>query len=98
MDVRDVSGTLVCYGLWGPSARSILQPLTPLSLAGEDFRFMTSASTTLGEVPVRMTRVTFVGELGWEVYAPSEYGSRLWELLFDAGRPYDFARHDEHAA
>jgi 4-methylaminobutanoate oxidase (formaldehyde-forming) len=85
--LRDVSGQYACYGLFGPLARAVLAPLTPLDLANEAFRFMTSRETTLQDVPVRMSRLTFVGELGWEIYAPAEYGARLWDLLWAAGRP-----------
>ncbi len=87
VSVREISGALVCYGLWGPASRQILQPLTTADLSHDSFRFMTSQQTVMGDVPVRLSRVTFVGELGWEVYAPAEYGTRLWQLLWDAGEP-----------
>ncbi len=88
LDVRaaDVTGLEVCYGVFGPQARNLLRPLTPLPLSNRDFPFLSSRTTTLGDVPVRMTRVTFVGELGWEVYASSEYGFALWRLLWEAGQ------------
>ncbi|MFI7589271.1 FAD-dependent oxidoreductase [Spongisporangium articulatum] len=82
---RDVTGSLVVYGLWGPLAREILAPLTTADLSRP---FMTSQTATLGTVPVRLTRVTFVGELGWEIYASTEYGAGLWSLLMDAGAPH----------
>jgi 4-methylaminobutanoate oxidase (formaldehyde-forming) len=87
-DVRvgDVTGQYVCYGLWGPRAREVLGPLTPQPLGNRDFPFMTARTTTVGDIPVRLVRVTFVGELGWEVYAPVEYGAALWRTLWDAGR------------
>ncbi len=88
LDVRvdDVSGQYVCYGLYGPKAREVLAPLTPMPLSNRDFGFMTSRTTTVGDVPVRAVRVTFVGELGWELYASAEYGAALWRTLWDAGR------------
>ena len=49
---------------------------------------MTMRPTSVGDVPVRMVRVTFVGELGWEVYCPTEYGGRLWRTLWEAGRDH----------
>ncbi len=86
-DVRidDVSGSEVCFALWGPRARAILGRLTPADLADAAFPFMTAQDVTVGDVPVRALRVTFVGELGWELYASAEFGSRLWETLLDAG-------------
>jgi 4-methylaminobutanoate oxidase (formaldehyde-forming) len=86
-DVRltDVSGSEVCFALWGPQARDVLAPRTPADLGDGAFPFMTAQEITVGDVPVRALRVTFVGELGWELYAPAEYGLRLWESL--AGDP-----------
>ena len=49
---------------------------------------MTLRETTVGNVPVRALRVTYVGELGWELYCPSEYGMGLWRALWEAGEPH----------
>jgi glycine cleavage system aminomethyltransferase T len=86
-DVRitDVTGAWACFGLWGPNARNLLAPLTPQDLGNEAFPFLAMRETTVGDVPVRMVRVTFVGELGWEMYCPSEYGANLWATLWAAG-------------
>jgi 4-methylaminobutanoate oxidase (formaldehyde-forming) len=62
-----------------------MAPLTPQDLGNEAFPFLAMRETTVGDVPVRMVRVTFVGELGWELYCPSEYGANLWSTLWDAG-------------
>ena len=87
VDVRiaDVTGATCCYALWGPRSREILQPLTPTDLGNDAFPYMTAQELTVGDVPVRALRVTFVGELGWELYASSEYGATLWETLWAAG-------------
>ncbi len=89
-DVRlaDVSGAEVCFALWGPLARTILTGLTPADLGDDAFPFMTAQELTVGDVPVRALRVTFVGELGWELYAPVEYGVRLWTALVEEGGPH----------
>jgi 4-methylaminobutanoate oxidase (formaldehyde-forming) len=86
-DVRiaDVTGLWCCYALWGPRAREILRPLTTTDLSDDAFRFMTAQEMTIANVPVRAVRVTFVGEHGWEIYAPSEYGAGLWQALWVAG-------------
>jgi 4-methylaminobutanoate oxidase (formaldehyde-forming) len=86
--IEDVTSRWSCFALWGPRARDILQPLTPSSLANDDFPYMTTREITVGDVPVRALRVTFVGELGWELYCPSEYGAGLWRALWDAGRDH----------
>ncbi len=86
--LADVSGSEVCFALWGPRARTILAGLTPADLGEDAFPFMTAQELTVGDVPVRALRVTFVGELGWELYAPVEYGVGLWTELVEAGRPH----------
>jgi 4-methylaminobutanoate oxidase (formaldehyde-forming) len=83
--VDDVTSQWACFALWGPRAYSILSPLTPDPL---DFRYMSMREIAAGDVPVRALRVTFVGEPGWELYCPSEYGPRLWESLWEAGQPH----------
>jgi glycine cleavage system aminomethyltransferase T/glycine/D-amino acid oxidase-like deaminating enzyme len=85
--IDDVTSQWACFGIWGPRAREVLQPLTPQDLGNEAFPYMTLRETTLGNVPVRMLRVTYVGELGWEIYCPTEYGLGLWRTLWEAGRP-----------
>jgi 4-methylaminobutanoate oxidase (formaldehyde-forming) len=82
---RDVTSQWSCFALWGPLAREILQPLVPQELS---FPYMSMRELTVGDVPVRALRVTFVGELGWELYCPSEYGAALWRALWEAGRPH----------
>ena len=71
--VRDVTSARRCFCVWGPRARDILQPLTRTSLANADFPYLTARELTLGHVPLLAARVTYVGELGWELYAPTEY-------------------------
>ncbi|HWF52992.1 MAG TPA: FAD-dependent oxidoreductase [Solirubrobacteraceae bacterium] len=80
--LQDVTSRWACFALWGPRARAILQPLCAESL---DFGYMRMRSMTVGDVPVRAMRVTFVGELGWELYCPTEYGAGLWRALWAAG-------------
>lgn len=82
--VEDVTGGSCCFALWGPRAAGVLAPLTadPLDLAPR-----TARELTVGDVPVRAQRVSYVGEDGFELYASSEYAATLWETLVDAGRP-----------
>ncbi len=84
--IADVTGLYCCFALWGPQSRSILSRLTPSDLSNDAFPFMTAQDLTVGDVPARALRVTFVGELGWEIYASSEYGAALWDTLWAAGR------------
>jgi 4-methylaminobutanoate oxidase (formaldehyde-forming) len=86
VQVEDVTSSLACIGLWGPAARQILQPLTPTDLGNAAFPYMTAQPLAIGSVPCYALRVTYVGELGWELYCPSEFGLRLWDTIWDAGR------------
>ncbi len=86
VQVVDVTSAYACVGLWGPAARDILQPLTPTPIGNEAFPFMTAQQLAVGSVPCLALRVTYVGELGWELYCPSEFGLRLWDTLWEAGR------------
>jgi glycine cleavage system aminomethyltransferase T/glycine/D-amino acid oxidase-like deaminating enzyme len=86
--VQDVTSAWGCFGIWGPRAREILEPLVPQSLANEDFPYMSVRDVTVADVPVRALRVTYVGELGWELYCPTEYGLTLWTTLWEAGRDF----------
>jgi 4-methylaminobutanoate oxidase (formaldehyde-forming) len=88
VQVHDVTSAWSCQGIWGPRSREVLAGLTPQSLANEDFPYMSVREMTVGDVPVRALRVTYVGELGWELYCPAEYGLALWRTLWEAGRPH----------
>jgi 4-methylaminobutanoate oxidase (formaldehyde-forming) len=92
VQVRDVTSAWTCFGLWGPLARDVLQPLTPQPLGSDAFPYLTMKGTTVAGAPARLVRVTFVGELGWEVHAPTEYGAVLWDALVAAGEPYGMLR------
>jgi 4-methylaminobutanoate oxidase (formaldehyde-forming) len=85
VQVEDVTSRYACLGLWGPAAREILQPLTTEELS---FRYMRARELPVGPVPCLALRVTYVGELGWELYCPMEFGLRLWDTIWDAGREH----------
>jgi 4-methylaminobutanoate oxidase (formaldehyde-forming) len=83
--LSDVTSRWSCFALWGPRAHAILSELTADRL---DFRYMSMRELAVADVPVRALRVTFVGEAGWELYCPSEYGAGLWGALWEAGEPH----------
>jgi heterotetrameric sarcosine oxidase gamma subunit len=86
--IRDITASRVCYGLWGPNARAILAALTPADVSDAGFPYLTAREITVGHVPLLALRVTYVGELGWELYAATEYGRALWSTLWEAGREH----------
>lgn len=85
--IKDVSSSYTCLGIWGPKARKILEKVTSDDISNQGFPYMTAKQITVGDVPVNASRVTYVGELGWELYCPMEYGLRLWDTLWEAGQP-----------
>jgi 4-methylaminobutanoate oxidase (formaldehyde-forming) len=87
VSIEDVSSFYACIGLWGPKARHILQKVTKNDVSNASFPYMTAQRITVGDVPLLASRVTYVGELGWEFYCPMEYGLRLWDTLWEAGHP-----------
>jgi 4-methylaminobutanoate oxidase (formaldehyde-forming) len=85
---RDVTAQMSCVGLWGPRAREILQAVSSDDLSNEAFPYMTARTIGVAGIRVRALRVTYVGELGWELYVPFEQGLRVWDALWDAGQPF----------
>jgi len=85
--IEDVTSRYGCLCLWGPSARDILAPLTETDVSSASFPYLTAQELNVGPVPCLAVRVTFVGELGWELYCPTEYAVRLWDTLWAAGEP-----------
>ena len=77
-----------CIGLWGPRARDVAQSLAADDLSNEAFRYFQARRTFLGQVPVTMLRLSYVGELGWEIYATADMGLKLWDTLWEAGQAH----------
>ncbi|MBN6050303.1 GcvT family protein [Nonomuraea sp. RK-328] len=84
--VRDITPGTCCIGVWGPKARDLVQPLTATDLTA--LRYFRGARTYIGNVPVTMLRLSYVGELGWEIYTTSDMGLKLWDTLWEAGREH----------
>ena len=89
--VRDVTGAYGCLGLWGPHARDVLTALTTADLSNDGFPYMSAREIVIGNVPCLAQRVTYVGELGWEFYAPTELTVALLDTLLAAGAPHGIA-------
>ena len=85
---EDITSRVACLGLWGPSAREILQPLTDADLSNEALAYMRAREIAVGSVPCLALRVTYVGELGWELYCPTEFGLRLWDTIWKSGQQH----------
>jgi 4-methylaminobutanoate oxidase (formaldehyde-forming) len=88
VQIVDVTTSMACFGIWGPRSREILQSLTKYDLSHTHFPFMHSREISLSGISVRATRITYVGELGWEIYLPVENSEALWTQLIDTGVEY----------
>jgi glycine cleavage system aminomethyltransferase T/glycine/D-amino acid oxidase-like deaminating enzyme len=86
--VRDVTGSMGCFGVWGPRSRDILMSATTSDLSNDAFPYMTAREIVVGDVPTLALRVTYVGELGWELYPKVEFTGALWDTLIAAGEPH----------
>jgi glycine cleavage system aminomethyltransferase T/glycine/D-amino acid oxidase-like deaminating enzyme len=88
VDLQDMTSSLCTVGLWGPRARSILQSVTDDDVSNAAFPFSSAKAIEIGPISVWALRISYVGELGWELYAPMEQGQLLWDLLWEAGKGY----------
>ncbi|WP_229821406.1 MULTISPECIES: GcvT family protein [Streptomyces] len=86
VNVRDITSGTCCIGVWGPLARALVQPLTRDDFSHEGFGYFRAKETYVGHVPVTALRLSYVGELGWELYTTADLGLRLWDTLWEAGQ------------
>ena len=84
----DATSTWCTAGIWGPRARDVVASATSDDVSNAGFPFGTCRTIELGGIPVLASRISYVGELGWELYVPMEQGQRLWDTLWEAGRPH----------
>ncbi|WP_138759277.1 GcvT family protein [Modestobacter altitudinis] len=84
--VRDTTGGTCCIGLWGPRARDLVQRLTSDDFSNEGLKYFRAKRARIGGVPVTAMRLSYVGELGWELYTDADTGQRLWDVLWSAGQ------------
>jgi 4-methylaminobutanoate oxidase (formaldehyde-forming) len=89
VEITDITKQLACFGIWGPNARKILQKVTNADLSNQAFSFMHSKMIELGGVNLRATRITYVGELGWELYVPADDALKVWLLILEAGKEFN---------
>ena len=87
--IDDQTSALCTLGVWGPDARNLVDAVAEEDMSHEAFPPYTAQAVTIGEVDCWALRISYVGELGWEIYAPMEQGQRLWDVLWEAGQEYD---------
>jgi glycine cleavage system aminomethyltransferase T/glycine/D-amino acid oxidase-like deaminating enzyme len=86
--LADLTSAWCTLGLWGPRAREILASVSSEDLSHEGFPFARCRTIEVGPVPTLASRISYVGDLGWELHVPVEQGARLWDILAEAGAPH----------
>ncbi len=88
VQITNFSSSYTTLGLWGPNARAVLDQVTQSDIGDDAFPYYTAKAIQIGSIAVYALRVSYVGELGWELYTPTEFGFRLWDTLWEAGKTH----------
>ena len=88
---RDITLDYACLALWGPKARDVLSKATQDEVTNEAFPYLSAKFITINGVRVWAQRVSYVGELGWELYIPNQRALMVWDILFEAGKEFNMA-------
>ncbi|MDQ6817531.1 MAG: glycine cleavage system protein T, partial [Actinomycetota bacterium] len=86
--LHDLTSAWCTLGLWGPRARDVLASTTSDDVSHEGFPFARCRTIEVGPLAVLASRISYVGDLGWELYVPMEQGARLWDIIAEAGEPH----------
>ena len=84
----DLTTAYTTLGIWGPNARAILSAITNDDVSHEGFPFGTCKVIEVGPLRVLASRISYVGDLGWELYVQIEQGAKLWDLIWEAGKKH----------
>jgi glycine cleavage system T protein len=91
VEIRDVTLDWSCIALWGPQARQVLQKVTQNDISNQAHPYLHAATIEVHGVDVLAQRVSYVGELGWELYMPPQRAVQVWDALFAAGQEFELA-------
>ncbi|KAJ5665926.1 NAD dehydrogenase [Penicillium maclennaniae] len=86
VEVRDLTGSTCCIGLWGPRARDVISTIIRDDFSNKDLPHLGVKDAILNGIPVIAFRKSYVGELGWEIQTTADYGLRLWDTIYQAGK------------
>ena len=86
--IHDQTNAWTTLGLWGPRARDILSSVTADDVSHAGMPFARCKQIEVGPLQVLASRISYVGDLGWELYVPFEQGARLWDIVAEAGEPH----------
>ncbi len=83
------TSSMTTIGLWGPDARNVASTVVEGDVSNEGFPYGSVKDVLIAGVPCTMFRISYVGDLGWEIYTSMEYGVKVWDALWEAGREFD---------
>lgn len=95
--LTDVSSGSAVLGLMGPNSRTLLSEITDADVSNEAFPYMASKEIAIGYAPVRASRVTYVGELGWELYIPTEFAGHVFDRIMEVAPKHGLLPAGFHA-
>jgi len=96
VDFKDVTDDIICLGVFGPKSRDLLSNLTNQDLSNENFKFATSKNLKIGSVNVWVQRLSYVGELGYELYIDKNKGKEIYDLIVNTGKDYKLSHCGSH--
>ena len=97
VEFKDVTDDIICLGVFGPKSRDLLSKLTNEDLSNENFKFGTSKIIKIGSVNVWTQRLSYVGELGYELYIDQDKGKEIYDLIVNTGKDFKLSHCGSHA-
>jgi glycine cleavage system aminomethyltransferase T len=88
VQMTDLTSAYTTIGVWGPRARDLVQSITDHDLSNQGFPYGTTQAVGFGSLNARLFRISYIGDLGWEIYVPIEQGMPMWDKLWEAGREF----------
>jgi len=93
---KDVTDDLICLGLFGPKSRDLLSKITEEDLSNDKFKFGTGMNVKLGKISVWMQRLSYIGELGYELYIKNCHGREVYNLILSIGKDFKLSHCGAH--
>ena len=97
VEFKDVTDELICLGIFGPKSRALLSKITKEDLSNEKFKFGTSKNIKLASIDVWVQRLSYVGELGYELYVEIKDGKEIYDLIVETGKNFGLTHCGAHA-
>ena len=88
IEINDVSDSMTAIGIWGPKSRDLLQKISCVDLSNSAFPYMSSKTISISGIECLALRISYVGELGWEIYGPITKGQMLWDSIYGQSGEY----------